>query len=320
MKHLLFLGSKERAADLASLLHSSDCCITMVADEGRLLQVGSRGPYSLLVAEVERENQLPHLSDAVRRLSLPWIACSGSPAPSLQAAAYRAGALAVLPFNVPADLVERTVRSVLSSIRTEKAPAFAIADRSRSYRQGDLISLPEDEVLEIKAGVVALTALHADGAEVLLGLFGPGDVLPGHSANECAIELTAHTEAEVRRHSWVEAVRQPELAEKLRLRLRKMEAWAMQARPHMEQRVLGILGLLAEPFGRPHPGGLLIDVRLTHVQLASAVGGTRATVTRLINQLRRRGELSVVRSANGMRFCLPQAPGAGGTRRAALAS
>jgi CRP-like cAMP-binding protein len=311
MNHLLLLGPKERAAVLAGLLQGDDCCITLISDENRLAQLGGHGPYSLLVAEVEDESRLPDLSAAIRRLSIPWLACSGSPAPTLAAAAYRAGALAVLPFNVPPDLVERTVRSVLSSLRPEATPALlpsSISERRRHrYQQGEQITLADDAVLEVKEGVVALTALHADGAEVLLGLFGPGQLLPGHPTDGCAIEYTAHTGTEVRTHSWSEALGQPELAEKLRLRLRQMEAWAsMQARPYMEQRVLGILGLLAEPFGRPHPRGLLVDVRLTHVQLASAVGGTRATVTRLISQLRRRGLLGVIRSAEGMRFCLPQ--------------
>jgi CRP-like cAMP-binding protein len=179
------------------------------------------------------------------------------------------------------------------------------AERLQRYRQGEPIRLPDDAVVEILEGVLALTALHGDGTEVLLGLFGRGQLLPGHPAHGFAIELVAHTPAVVRLHPWSEAVGQPELAERLRFRLRQMEAWAsVQAHPHLEQRVLGILGLLAESFGRPHPRGLLIDLRLTHSQLASAVGGTRATITRLISQLRRRGVLTVVRGATGGRFCL----------------
>lgn len=217
--------------------------------------------------------------------------------------------LLVFPVGVPPEEVEDKVRSALSSIGTgQPQPAllsYGPERRRLRYRQGALIPLPDDAVLEVKEGVVALTALHADGAEVLLGLFGPGQLLPGHPATGCALELTAHTEVEVRMHTWAEAARQPELAERLRQRLRQMETWAsMQARPHMEQRVLGILGLLAESFGRPHPKGLLIDVRLTHSQLASAVGATRATVTRLLSQLRRRGVLTVVRGADGGRLCL----------------
>jgi len=181
-----------------------------------------------------------------------------------------------------------------------------IADRLRHFRQGDPIYLQDDTVLEVLEGVVSLTAFHADGAAVLLGLFGPGQLLPGHPAAGCAIELVAHTEAEVRMHPWSEALRRPELMERLRCRLRQMEAWAsMQAHPHLEQRLLGILGLLAGLFGKPHPRGLLIDVRLTHAQLASAARGTRATVTRLLSRLRRRGLLAVVRGAMGGRFCLP---------------
>ncbi len=184
-------------------------------------------------------------------------------------------------------------------------PKVCAVERRRLCRRGNLICLPDDAVLEILEGVVALTAVHADGAEVLLGLFGPGQLLPGYPADGCAIALMAHTNAEVRVHPWSEAVRRPELAERLRFRLRQMESWAfMQAHPHLEQRLLGILGLLAEPFGRRHPRGLLIDVRLTHAQLASAVRGTRATVTRLISQLRHRGVLAVVRCAKGGRFCL----------------
>lgn len=180
-----------------------------------------------------------------------------------------------------------------------------VAERLRHCRQGDPIRLPDDAVLEIREGVVALTALHSDGTEVLLGLFGPGQLLPGRPATVCAIEVVAHTDAAVRMHPWSEAVGRPELAERLRFRLLQMEAWAsMQAHPHLEQRVLGILGLLAELFGKPHPRGLLIDVRLTHAQLASAVGGTRATVTRLLSKLRRRGILTVLRGAEGARFCL----------------
>jgi hypothetical protein len=62
--------------------------------------------------------------------------------------------------------------------------------------------------------------------------------------------------------------------------------------------------LLAEQFGRPHPQGSLVNVRLTHAQLATAVGATRGTVTRTLNDLRAREALSVVATPEGERFCL----------------
>ena len=78
----------------------------------------------------------------------------------------------------------------------------------------------------------------------------------------------------------------------------------MQARPYLDQRVMGILALLAEQFGQPHPEGMLVDVRLTHAQLATAVGATRATVTRCLGDLRTRNLLCVVGRREGERLCI----------------
>jgi CRP-like cAMP-binding protein len=192
--------------------------------------------------------------------------------------------------------------------------SVAACPRRLRFRRGTLIPLSSDAVLEVRRGVVALTALHADGVEVLLGLCGPEQLVTGHPESLCCLQLVAHTDVEVLIQPWAEAVGQAGFAERLRVRLRQTEAWAaMQARPHLEQRVIGILGLLAESFGTPCPQrGLVIDVRLTHSQLASAVGATRATITRLLNDLRRRGLVTTVRTLDGGRLCLRTFPGDSG--------
>ncbi len=170
----------------------------------------------------------------------------------------------------------------------------------RSYQTGERILLDPDSVLEVLEGVVALAMIHEDGTEVLLGLYGPGQVLAGHPEDACGIQLSAQTGTAVRIQPWAEAARQPGFADRLRDRLRSMEAWAaMQARPQIEQRLLGILSLLAEQFGRPSSKGMAIEILVTQSQLASAVGATRTTVTRLLGGLRRRGLLIAVRSGRG---------------------
>lgn len=191
---------------------------------------------------------------------------------------------------------------------------IAACPRRLRFRRGTLIPLPSDAVLEVRRGVVALTALHADGVEVLLSLCGPEQLVAGHPESLCCLQLMAHTDVEVLIQPWSEAAGQPGFAERLRVRLRQTESWAaMQARPHLEQRVIGILGLLAETFGTSCPQrGLVIDVRLTHSQLASAVGATRATITRLLNDLRRRGLVTTVRTLDGGRLCLRGVQTAGG--------
>jgi CRP-like cAMP-binding protein len=54
-------------------------------------------------------------------------------------------------------------------------------------------------------------------------------------------------------------------------------------------RVLAALVTLARDFGRPHPDGLRIELRLTHQDLAGAAVGSRANVTRALEELRAAG-------------------------------
>jgi CRP-like cAMP-binding protein len=183
-----------------------------------------------------------------------------------------------------------------------------------SFRTGERILLDSDGTLQVLEGVVALTVIHEDGTEVLLGLCGPGQVVAGHADEACCIQLRAQTATVVRMQPWAEASHQPGFADRLRERLRSAEAWAaMQALPHIEQRLLGILSLLARQFGRPAGDGTVIEVLITQAQLASAVGATRTTVTRLLGHLRRRGLLIALRAGRFERYGLRNAMGASGT-------
>lgn len=176
----------------------------------------------------------------------------------------------------------------------------------RIYKAGERIRLDPDGALEVLAGVVALTAIHEDGAEVLLGFCGPGEVLPGHPEEAGGFQIHAHSEARVRVLPWAEAVQQAGFADRLRDRLRTMEAWAaVRALPSLERRLLGVLHLLSRQFGRQTGRGWMIGILITQSQLALAVGGTRSTVSRLLGRLRRRGLLIALRSGRVERYGLP---------------
>ena len=232
----------------------------------------------------------------------PWLGWNRDNDPRLALDAYQAGAAAVLPAGLTAEVLRAAL---------EHAPARPAPGKTQAYGRHEFIALPADYVLEVVQGVVASTVLHADGAEVLLGLYGPGQQIVGHPHDGCCLQLMAHTPAAVRVTPWQIARAQPETAERLRFHLAQMEAWAaMQARPHLDQRILGLLSLLAEQFGAPHPCGTLLTVRLTHAQLATAVGATRGTVTRTLSDLRTRGLLNQVDTPDGERLCLRE-PAAG---------
>ena len=317
MAHLLLLGSWKGLADVAALLHSEHA-VTLFQRSDEISRTEASG-FNLLLAEVEDGTAFDTVAAAAKRLAVSWLARCATPDPGVVSAAYGAGALAVLPYGAPPELVQRTVTRLLASLSSASniPQGAATAHRwQRHYQIRERILLNAESTLEVEAGIVALTVIHADGTEVLLGLYGPGQLLAGHPEDACCIQLYAHTKAAVRIQPWTEAVRRhPDFADRLRDRLRLMEAWAaMQARPQIEQRLLGILSLLAEQFGRPVPKGVRIEVKITQSQLASAVGATRTTVTRLLGDLRRRGLLLYDRSEDGERYCLRSGQGTHSSR------
>lgn len=159
-------------------------------------------------------------------------------------------------------------------------------------------------VLQVHEGVIAVNAIGTNGADVLLGFCAPGQILVGATGTH-AIVPTAQTDAIAAMTPWKVAVQQPDFHDRLRERLGQVEAWvAVQGHSHLDQRLFGVLALLAQQFGIPRDQHVMIDLRITHAQLASAVGATRATVTRLLSQLRRRGVVRSIGSGSAERICL----------------
>ncbi len=249
--------------------------------------------------------ELPMATDAFGEWPGPgvrWIAWNRADDPAVAVAAYRAGARLVLP----ADTDANGMVAAVDALAPTHLPPSAPAPRVRAFGRGDAIVVPGDVVIEVRSGGVALVVTHADGDEVLLGIAGPGEWLVAHPPDPCGIRLEAFDACEVLVRSWVDACSDPLLPERLRARTQALEGWAaMLARPHLDQRLLGVLGVLADAFGRQSPEGVVIDLRITQQDLALAVGATRSTVTRLIGDLRRRRALDVVAFGGGERYCLP---------------
>jgi hypothetical protein len=259
------------------------------------------GQYDLMITKVSDPVDLIRPPDPAK----PWLACCRKDE-VLTTRAYQAGAIAVFAEDTPPEVVLRIVQRNLENLASRDGHNTDAAVQ-RHYQRGDVILLEAETVLEVHRGIIAQTMIYQDGAEVLLGLCGPSQLLVPHPADNCYIQLISHTDSLVTIKSWEQKARDPDFAEKMRARLQQMEAWAaIQARPRLDQRVLGILSLLAEQFGVPLEEGQLVDVRITHSQLASAVGATRTTITRTLGDLRRQGILSLVQTHDGERYCLQE--------------
>lgn len=261
--------------------------------------------HSVIVLALAREPEIAQFGDLLHRQAVPWIGWNTTDAPERTLAAYAAGARAVLPAAMTGMVLLHAIQHASTAIAPRRTPPDQRQGVRRTYRRGEPIHLAADDVLEVCAGVIAQTMLHRDGCEVVMGLSGPGQLLTGHPDDTCYLQLHAHTDATIVVRAWQDAAMMPHFPERLRDRVRLMEAWsAMQARPHLDQRIMGVLSVLAEQFGVPHPCGLLVDVRMTHAQLAAAIGATRSTVTRLLATLQTRGDLATVGAGKDERYCL----------------
>jgi CRP-like cAMP-binding protein len=69
-----------------------------------------------------------------------------------------------------------------------------------------------------------------------------------------------------------------------------MEAWlAVRCQGSAVEQLRDFLLLVGEQFGRPRPQGVHLELRLTHAQIAMAIGKERVTVSAAIGRLRADG-------------------------------
>jgi hypothetical protein len=295
MRHIVFVGCSKNCIEIFEPLIQAGYCLSFSSN----IEL-SASFFDLMVFKLSGSDQLA----TIKRVSTPWIAWCSSNQDDLPTLAYQNGALAVFldgtPFSVVSQIIQRTAENL--TVAREIGSNDMI---QRRYLKGDIILLEPQAVLEIQQGIIAQTMVYQDGSGVLLGLCGPQQVIIPHPTDTCYIQLVSHTDSIVSIRSWESSSQISDFVGKLRSRLQQLEAWAaIQARPHLDQRVTGILSLLAEQFGVDTPDGRLVDVRITHTQLALAVGATRATITRTLGDLRRQGVLTVVMTSDGERYCL----------------
>jgi len=295
MNHILLAGDWTGCLEFIDLLSSRGYLVSILPGQSEATIPGD------LVVTRQAD---PGLMSQIEQSGLAWLAWCPANQDEQIARAYQYGAQAAFPVGTPDGVVLEIIQRTLERI-SPNHEKLEVNMAQRRYQRGDLILLEPDAVVHVQKGIIAQNMVHLDGSEVLLGLCGPQQMMVPHPADTCYIQLVAHTDAVVTIQSWDLASRDTDFPEKLRFRLQQMEAWAaMQARPHLDQRVLGILSLLAEQFGISTPEGQVIDLRITHVQLASAVGATRTTITRTLGDLRRQGAISLIQTPDGERICL----------------
>ena len=200
---------------------------------------------------------------------------------------------------------ERPLSSVFKEMAgSQYSPTVDTYDRGKTiFFPGD----PAERVYFLQKGAVKLSRVYESGEEITVALlrensiFGVLSLITGqnsdrfyHSVAFTSVELLSLPIEQVQ----TALERNAELAMLLLkgLSSRILETEMMietLAHRDMGSRLVSFLLILCRDFGLPSPDGVTIDLRLSHQEIAEAIGSTRVTITRLLGDLRKKEFISI---------------------------
>ncbi len=188
------------------------------------------------------------------------------------------------------------LKSLPSASKASKSAAVA---RSPGFHFGPRQDIPlnPDTCWQVRHGLVKLSAVLAEGEQVVVGwavppmLFGGDSILP-----EVYYQATALGKVELAKVSLEEVAMLPQAVQAILSRLQQSNALlAACGQRRADDRLRSLLLLLKRELGEPWVGDTRLKVRLTHQDLANTIGTARATVTLLLNQFKKRGWITIER-------------------------
>lgn len=173
-------------------------------------------------------------------------------------------------------------------IASSALPSVSSQVTQQTFARRSLIPLRKDCLWKIETGFVRTMTWREDGTLITLGLWGPGDIVGKvlSTADPYQIECLSPVEVSILyRDHW------QEITEAFILHIQRSEE-LMQILHNSRQAEYSLLQLfawLAKRFGQDVEQGQLIDLRLTHQEIAELIGLNRVTVTRLLKELEQQG-------------------------------
>ena len=189
------------------------------------------------------------------------------------------------------------------------------------YKKGEVIFRAGDQppgIFYLKSGYVRVYSFSRSGEELTLIIFRPGDIFPvswaiNHAPSGYFVESITNAELwRVSREQFLEYVRdKPEILFELIRRMMERFLALMGRMEHLvfgnaRSKVASILLICTERFGRRVDKVTVIDVPLTHNDIATLVGLSRETVSIEMKKLEKKGyvasrrRLLVVKNVKGL--------------------
>ncbi len=169
--------------------------------------------------------------------------------------------------------------------RPQPLPLIAVRPGQLVVRQGESGSGPWVAV----SGALLATAVSADGHVLGLEVLGPGDLVG--EPDGCVAEASVRA----LRPSGLAPVAGASLAPLVAARSRRAAALARDlAWLDVSARVAARLRELADRFGRPAPGGVVLTLKITQDDLAALAGTSRESANRALRELERSDRVCVL--------------------------
>ncbi len=166
--------------------------------------------------------------------------------------------------------------------------------RLHFYEKGQQIPLFGEGIWRVSHGFVQLMKVSHQGDETWLGWAQGDDFFGLWLTSLNSIQARALSDLYLQWYSLQEIESSPQIAQlclnQMVLKVRQTEELlAIAGLKRVEEKLMELLNLLSRYVGEEMNNGIRISVRFTHQHLASAIGTTRVTVTRLLGDLQRQG-------------------------------
>jgi len=162
--------------------------------------------------------------------------------------------------------------------------------KPRQFARRSRLPLQLNCLWQIESGVVRTFTWLENGTIVPLGLWGKGDVVSSllSKADPYQIECLTPVEATL-----LPLDKYDRVNEALIQHIQQLQEFLeiLHCRP-VEASLIRLLNWLAKKFGRGTEKGQLIELRLTHQEIAEILGTTRVTVTRLLKEFEEQGAIA----------------------------
>jgi CRP-like cAMP-binding protein len=168
----------------------------------------------------------------------------------------------------------------------------------RAFKRREMLQPRESSLWQIETGAIRTFTLDQNGTIITLGFWGTGDIVGQALSRVQPYQVECLTDVTVRclkpDQFWqFESAYGWHINQVMLEHIHQMQELLRIRSGQIPQRLQQFLEWMADKFGRHTEQGQLIELWLTHQDIADAIGTTRVTVTRLLNQFEQTGLINL---------------------------